>query len=118
MGGSSVGDGSGLSDANRVTCRILAGAVAAAPGGVRAGLPAAGRDGTLRRRLLGTPAEGRLRAKTGSLEGVAALAGVAENARGTVLSFAYVVNGLRHGSTGRALQDRFAVALASDDSAP
>ena len=118
LGASSIGDGSGLSDANRVTCRVLAAAVATAPDEVRTGLAVAGRDGTLRTRLIGTPAEGTVRAKTGSLEGVAALAGVAQNLRGAALSFAFVVNGLAHGANARAAQDAFVISLASDDSVP
>lgn len=118
LGASSIGDGSGLSAANKVSCRVLAATVAIAPEGVLAGLPMAGRDGTLRRRLIGTPAEGRVRAKTGSLEGVAALAGQAQNLRGAALSFAYVVNGLPHGANARDVQDAFAISLASDRSVP
>src|SRR3546814_1337415 len=62
-------------------------------------LAVAGRDGTLARRFVGTPVAGRLRAKTGSLDGVAALGGYVDNRSGTTLAFAYVVNGLTHGSS-------------------
>lgn len=106
-------DGSGLSDTQRVTCRMLAAALAASHPGL-SGLPIAGRTGTLRMRFRGSPAEGRLRAKTGSLDGVSALAGVVDDAAGRRLSFAYVANGLPQGATARAEQDALASALASN----
>ena len=43
-------------------------------------LPVAGRDGTLSRRLAGTAAEGRVRAKTGTVDNVRAIAGYVETA--------------------------------------
>src|SRR3546814_2872565 len=76
-------------------------------------LAVAGRDGTLARRFVGTPVAGRLRAKTGSLDGVAALGGYVDNRSGTTLAFAYVVNGLTHGSSASSLQDALAAALVS-----
>lgn len=106
-------DGSGLSESQKVTCRLLASALAAPHPGL-AGLPVAGRTGTLRMRFRGSPAEERLRAKTGSLEGVSALAGVVEDAARRRLSFAYVVNGLPEATTARADQDALASALASN----
>jgi D-alanyl-D-alanine carboxypeptidase/D-alanyl-D-alanine-endopeptidase (penicillin-binding protein 4) len=60
-------------------------------------LPVAGKDGTLSNRFLDSPALGRIRAKTGTLAHVAALAGYAENRTGEPLAFAILVNNY-HGS--------------------
>ena len=59
---------------------------------ILAALPIAGRDGTLRRRLVGTVAEGVVRAKTGSMTRVRALAGYVETADGEPLAFAILAN--------------------------
>ena len=105
-------DGSGLDVGNRVTCDLLTGALDhAGPDSVLAqGLPVAGQSGTLRNRLNGTPADGRVAAKTGTLDLVTALAGFAHSASGQVLTFAFVING--NAPTGPALLDQVAVALA------
>ena len=66
----------------------------------RDSLPIAGVDGTLEKRMRGTPAEKRVVAKTGSSQLVNALAGYATTVRGEKLAFAAV----------QAL-DRVAVAL-------
>ena len=109
--GSAIADGSGLSDAARLTCRLVSALLAARTGDLQPRLAVAGRNGTLAKRFSTGPVAGRLRAKTGSLDGVAALAGYADNADGSALSFAYVINGLAHGSSGRSLQDNLARAL-------
>lgn len=85
-------DGSGMSSYNRVTPRGVAAFLrwaAAQPWGDdwRATLPRGGADGTLARRFRGTPLEGRLLAKTGSLHGVNALSGFLQAASGEVLVF-------------------------------
>jgi len=108
-----VADGSGLSDAARLTCRALTTLLAHDAEALSGRLPVAGRDGTLARRFLGTAAAGRLRAKTGSLEGTAALAGYVDTADNTTVQFAYIINGLPHGDSGRVLQDRLGAALAT-----
>jgi len=78
--GLTVRDGSGLSRRNRVTPASLAKLLAALAGrkdagAVVASLPISGIDGTLRNRLDDEVCRGRVRAKTGSLAGVSALAG-------------------------------------------
>ena len=119
-------DGSGLDRSDRATCGLLVqtleqpGAVGAA---LRAGLPLAGQVGTLAHRLVGQPAAGRLRAKTGSLAGVAALTGFVDPPRGQVASaptpaFALLGNQLASDAAGRAFEDRVADALATYPDAP
>ena len=49
-------------------------------------------DGSLRNRFKGTPAEGRVCAKTGTLRNVWGLAGYAQGAKGEPLAFALVAN--------------------------
>ena len=110
-----LGDGSGLEVTNQATCALLA-AVLRIPD--RSGAPqlspllaVAGRTGTLSLRLAGTPLEGKLRAKTGSLDGVSGLAGYLDGRRG--LSFAFLANGKLSDTAGRVLQDRLAALLAA-----
>lgn len=57
-----------------------------------ASLPVAGRDGTLASRMRGTPAEGNLRAKTGTLSGVRALSGYVTTAAGEPMVFSILSN--------------------------
>ena len=95
MQGTVTVDGSGLDLGNRVTCDLLTAVLDhAGPDSVLAhSLPVAGRTGTLRFRLAGTVAEGRVAAKTGTLDEVNALAGFAHSLSGQVLTFAFVING-------------------------
>lgn len=58
----------------------------------RDALPVAGVDGTLRRRMQGTPAEGNARAKTGSLRWAGALSGYLTTAAGERLAFSLMLN--------------------------
>jgi len=55
-------------------------------------LPIAGVDGTLKRRMQGTPAEGNVRAKTGYIENARALSGYVTTADGEELAFSLIVN--------------------------
>lgn len=57
-----------------------------------AGMPQSGATGSLRRRFVGTPLEGRVRAKTGSISRVNALSGYVERADGEVLIFSIQAN--------------------------
>jgi D-alanyl-D-alanine carboxypeptidase/D-alanyl-D-alanine-endopeptidase (penicillin-binding protein 4) len=98
-----LSDASGLSSANRLTCDTLVSVlnhIEATP--AVDGLPVAGRSGTLIDEFLGSPVEGSLRAKTGTLSNppadadppeVKALAGYLGAPNGEVLQFALVLNG-------------------------
>ncbi|MDB9311870.1 D-alanyl-D-alanine carboxypeptidase [Spirulina sp. CS-785/01] len=66
-----------------------------------ASLPVAGRSGTLRNRFRATPAEGRVRAKTGTLRGVRALSGYMEHPQYGQLVFSILVN--QPGQSGQRL---------------
>ena len=88
-----VADGSGLSLDDRVTCDLLVDLLlqhSSGPALVER-LAVAGRSGTLADRFVGTPLDGALRAKTGSLNTVTALAGVVAD-DDPPLTFAYLVN--------------------------
>ena len=112
MNDSRVADGSGMSDDDRVTCRLLTAALSLRGAVIADGLAVAGRSGTLRTRFRGTELEGRLRAKTGSLDGVSGLAGFLDTEDGRRLTFALLVNGLPITNSGRSIQDEFALALS------
>jgi serine-type D-Ala-D-Ala carboxypeptidase/endopeptidase (penicillin-binding protein 4) len=119
LGDTRIVDGSGLSRTNRVSARVLVetlrrGEAAFETGPeLLAGLPIAALDGTLERRAEG--ARGRVRAKTGSLDGVTSLAGFARSERGRELVFAVIVNGVRHGdAAASAAMDGVAAALVRD----
>ena len=55
-------------------------------------LPIAGVDGTLRRRMKGTPAEGKVLAKTGTLRWTTALSGYVTSLAGERLAFSLMLN--------------------------
>ena len=119
-----LSDGSGLSRLDRVQpgalTRLLS-AVAGADRGryfpVLSGLPVAGFDGTLERRFrkgAGLPAAGVVRAKTGTLNGVSALAGLVRTKDGRLLAFDFTANSVPLGSTlaSQTALDRLAAVLA------
>lgn len=77
-------------------------------------LPIAGVDGTLRSRMKETPAEGKLRAKTGSLRGVSTLSGYTTTADGEELAFSIMMEHfLVPTNEIRALQDRIGALISS-----
>jgi D-alanyl-D-alanine carboxypeptidase/D-alanyl-D-alanine-endopeptidase (penicillin-binding protein 4) len=113
-------DGSGLDRADRVTCELLVDAIATQPpdGPFMAGLPVMGEEGTLRRRLRGTAAAGKVLAKTGSLNGVSSLAGRAQASNGTMVEFAIAFNGLQSSAQGVAAGNAISEALVAYPDAP
>ena len=66
-----------------------------------AGLPQAGAVGSLRRRFVGTPLAGRVRAKDGSISGVNSLSGFVDRPDGATLTFSVQAN--HHAQSGRAV---------------
>lgn len=93
-----VADGSGLSRYDFVTADALVAVLtqmARDPrhaGPFEASLPIMGVDGTLERRSRGTRLEGRVRAKTGTISNVRALAGYLTTQGGERVAFAIVAN--------------------------
>lgn len=77
MAGVSIIDGSGLSRANRVTADFMASMLGSMSGNAdyASFFPLAGQEGTMRKFLAGTPLEGYLAMKTGSMRGIQCYAG-------------------------------------------
>ena len=91
-------NGSGLNDTNRFTARQIATLLQAVwkrfpvASEFVSSLGIAARDGTMRLRMEGTDAAGRLRAKTGTLERVTALSGYVQSLGGERFVFSVLVN--------------------------
>lgn len=90
-------DGNGLSRNNAISPKHLVELLTVMKqspyyGVFYASLPVAGLSGTMRKALKGTPAVGRVHAKTGSIAGVRSLAGYITSLSGRELVFAIIVN--------------------------
>jgi serine-type D-Ala-D-Ala carboxypeptidase/endopeptidase (penicillin-binding protein 4) len=116
LDGVRIVDGSGLSRLDRMTANALVAMLRASwldqelRDILIGALPVAGRNGTLERRMRGSAAAGRVRAKTGTLNEASALSGYVKR------RFAFSV--LQNGSPvstfwARKAQDRFAAVLAT-----
>lgn len=112
-------EGSGLSRNNLVTANatvalLRAMATHREAEAFAASLPIAGADGTIRRRMAGTPAAGNVRAKTGTLRYANALSGYVTSAAGERLAFSLMLNRYVPPAGRRATDelDEIAVALA------
>lgn len=94
LSGARVVDGSGLAGGNVVDCDLLVDLLDHQPtaDAVRDGLAVAGEAGTLAERWVGTELAGQVRAKTGTLNQVTALAGHAVTDGDGEATFALVVN--------------------------
>lgn len=111
-------DGSGLSAYDRQTPAAelaLLGALEGTAAGtaLRAALPVACLDGTLAHRMCGTPAALTVVAKTGTLDGVRALAGWTTTASGRSVRFAFQLTGFRDDLAARTALDRAAIVLSA-----
>ena len=114
-------NGSGLYASSDVTPNQLVGLLIAAHKDFRIGpdlvasLPVAGNDGTLAKRWQGHPAQGRVRAKTGTLDKVSTLAGYVGVDGGHLLAFAILANDIPGGQRGavRAMADDMVDSLAA-----
>ena len=110
-------DGSGLGTRNFFSAGFMTAFLATQADNDRwrQSIPLAGRTGSLRRALRGTAAEGRLYAKSGSLEAVRAYAGYLDRPDGRRLAFTILVNnysgdGSRLGQRMRSLMAGWATA--------
>ena len=117
--GFAVRDGSGVSRHDYVTpetiMRVLD-AMRRSPNADAwlASLPIAGVDGTIRNRMRGTPAQGNVRAKTGTLDKTRSLSGYMNTADGRLLMFSFLCNAFTTPNAAvERVQDTILVTLAS-----
>ena len=111
-------DGSGMSSYNRLTPRAAVRFLRwtqGQPWGAawRATLPVGGVDGTLARRFRGTPLDGKLFAKTGTLNAANALSGYMIAASGRTLVFSALANDMPGDASATAAIDRALLAVAA-----
>jgi len=110
-------DGSGLSRRNQVCASTEVGLLRQVyhqdwGREYRSTLAVAAYDGTIRRRMSGTPAANNVTAKTGTLRNVSALAGYVTTRDGELLAFSFISNGPFVGSF-KGMENLAAIALAS-----
>ena len=110
-------DGSGMSTYNRIAPRGMVKLlhwIGAQPWGAawRETLPVGGVDGTLSRRFKGTILEGKIFAKTGTINATNALAGYMTTKSGKTLTFAAYANDVPSGTAATPAMDAALVAIA------
>jgi len=113
-------DGSGMSTYNRVSprglVRLLRWTVGQPWGeAFRETLPVGGVDGTLERRFKGTPLEGKVFAKTGTLSVASALSGFMTAASGQTLVFSSFANDMPDGASATAAVDAALNLIAAEN---
>jgi serine-type D-Ala-D-Ala carboxypeptidase/endopeptidase (penicillin-binding protein 4) len=122
-------DGSGLDRSDRATCQLILDDLQheGASSTLAAGLPVAGRTGTLDDRLTAPATVGRILAKTGTLDDVSALSGFVlphpgvappAPALGSPLVFSLIIDGLANPDAGVTVGDDLATVLAAYPSVP
>lgn len=115
-----LSDGSGMSTYNRVSPRATAQLlrwIASQPWGQvwRATLPIAGTDGSLARRFVGTPLQGKLFAKTGTVNQVTALSGYMVSVRGQTLIVSTFVGDIPGDISVTATIDKALAVIAAEN---
>lgn len=120
LSGHELVDGSGLSESNRVSCATFVALLRREQKGspIFDGMAVAGRSGTLSKYLEGTPADGVMRAKTGSLQLSRSLSGFFPAPDGSVMEFSFIVNGSRAKNRAENLWDDLARGLATYPQGP
>lgn len=120
MTGSRLHDASGLSRDDRVSANTVMSALRVTSQQLdthwfsTTGLPIAGVSGTLKDRYpTGNPGRGYVAAKTGTLTGIASLAGFVVDTDGQVLNFVFIANNASSGLELTQALDRLATALAT-----
>lgn len=113
-------DGSGMSTYNRVAprgvVRFLRWTQAQAWGPTwRASLPVGGVDGTLSNRFKGTPLEGKVFAKTGSINATSALSGFLVAKSGRTLIFSAYANDVPDGASAVPALDAALIRIAAEN---
>lgn len=122
-------DGSGLSDANRLTCATILGVLehGSANDAVGQGMPVAAQaGGTLADSFVGSPLAGKLHAKTGSLNpncnpgqlGAKSLGGYVSGDGGGAIEFVLLQNGECIVKNYKPLWDQLSAAIAAYPSGP
>ena len=118
-GSYAVRDGSGLSRHDYVTPETVVRVLDAIRGDTAFqvffdALPIAGVDGTIERRMRGTPAEGNVRAKTGFIDKARSLSGYVTSADGEMLVFSFLANNFTVPNRSvERVQDAICVRLAT-----
>ncbi|HMJ93732.1 MAG TPA: D-alanyl-D-alanine carboxypeptidase/D-alanyl-D-alanine-endopeptidase [Allosphingosinicella sp.] len=115
-----LSDGSGMSTYNRAAPRSVVRLlrwIAGRPWGEawRATLPVGGVDGTLSRRFRGTPLEGKIFAKTGTLNATSALSGYLIARSGRTLTFSSYANDIAEGSEASEAVDAALLLIADEN---
>ena len=113
-------DGSGLDRGNRVSCQTLMSVIGfgARPefNALWNGLAIAGQTGTLADEFRGSALNGKLHAKTGSLQGVTGLAGFVDTGRAVV--FSYLASGSFSLGTGVGMRGQVAEIIGQFPDSP
>jgi D-alanyl-D-alanine carboxypeptidase/D-alanyl-D-alanine-endopeptidase (penicillin-binding protein 4) len=110
-------DGSGLSRFDRTTAAQIVSLLQQQSTDVPfvASLAVAGVSGTMKTEMVGTPAAGNCRGKTGTLDDVANLAGYCTAGNGDQIVFAIFENRIADADAGHLTEDAIGAAIASYD---